>query len=280
MKAFTTTTLLILIGCATPQFKNNNQENASEAVTSFEYLENQNSKENAVSENTILPKETGFASWYGKELQGKPTASGELFDMHKYTAAHRTYPMGSLVLIKNNENGRKQLLRVNDRGPYVEGRIIDVSFAAARDLGFAEKGTAQVEIELIEKGKDNFLSKADIPAKNISESIYEPFEESDEENEFETNDNEIMSNNGEYVFIDGISPNGYTVQVGAFFSRANAEKFRMTMKTKYNKSSFIASRGKWHFVWLGDFSSKEKARAFFETLRKHGEDVYYRGKSS
>ena len=72
-------------------------------------------------------------------MQNKPTASGELYDLNKYTAAHRTLPMGTVVLVKCNETGKKQLVRVNDRGPYVEGRLIDVSYAAAGTLALLEK---------------------------------------------------------------------------------------------------------------------------------------------
>ena len=93
--------------------------------------------------------ETGIASWYGPGFHGKTTANGEAYDMHALTAAHRTLPMPSFVRVTNLENGRSAVLRVNDRGPYARGRIIDVSKRAAQLLGFQLKGTARVRVEVL-----------------------------------------------------------------------------------------------------------------------------------
>ena len=93
--------------------------------------------------------ELGRASWYGRTHNGRPTASGAPFDMNGMTAAHRVLPMGSRVRIDNLENGRSVVLTVNDRGPFVRGRIVDVSREAARQLGFAEQGTAQVRLTAV-----------------------------------------------------------------------------------------------------------------------------------
>lgn len=93
--------------------------------------------------------ETGVASWYGTEFHGKRTANGEVFDMNAPTAAHRTLPMPSLVRVTNLENGRSLDLRVNDRGPFVNNRIIDISRRGAQLLGFHGKGTAQVRVEIV-----------------------------------------------------------------------------------------------------------------------------------
>jgi rare lipoprotein A len=90
--------------------------------------------------------QVGRASWYGGEFDGRPTASGETFDMNALTAAHRTLPLGTWIEVTNLDNGRRAELRVNDRGPFVEGRILDVSRAAARRLGFLVGGTARVKI--------------------------------------------------------------------------------------------------------------------------------------
>ncbi len=92
----------------------------------------------------------GIASWYGPQFQGKRTASGEIFDMHKLTAAHRTLPLGTRVRVINLENGRSVIVRINDRGPFVKQRIIDLSYAAAKRLGFVHKGTAHVRLEVLE----------------------------------------------------------------------------------------------------------------------------------
>ncbi len=92
---------------------------------------------------------TGIASWYGEDFHGKYTANGEIFDLNALTAAHKTLPMPSIVQVTNLENGRSIQLRVNDRGPYVAGRIIDVSRRAAQLLGFEAQGTAKVEVKIL-----------------------------------------------------------------------------------------------------------------------------------
>ncbi len=93
--------------------------------------------------------ETGIASWYGSDFHGLTTANGETYDMNSLTAAHRTLPMPSAVQVTNLENGRSLVLRVNDRGPFARGRIIDVSRQAARMLGFERKGTAKVRVDIL-----------------------------------------------------------------------------------------------------------------------------------
>lgn len=95
------------------------------------------------------PYEVGTASWYGEYFQGKETASGEPFDMQALTAAHPTLPLGSFVRVTNLRNGRAVVVRINDRGPVVEGRIIDVSYNTARVLGFEERGLQTVRLDLV-----------------------------------------------------------------------------------------------------------------------------------
>jgi len=93
--------------------------------------------------------QTGEASWYGPGFKGKKTASGEIFDPAKFTAAHRTFPLGSRARVTHLASGKSIEVDINDRGPYVDGRIIDLSQAAARALGITENGTAMVKVELI-----------------------------------------------------------------------------------------------------------------------------------
>ena len=114
-----------------------------------------------VRERRIPPPETkiekresrgvqqGIASWYGADFHGKQTSSGEVYDMYQLTCAHNTLPLGTMVMVTNLENGRSVELKVNDRGPFVKGRIIDVSYAAARMLDMHEQGTAAVRVEVI-----------------------------------------------------------------------------------------------------------------------------------
>lgn len=94
----------------------------------------------------------GVASWYGGEFHGRPTSSGEIYDMYQLTCAHNTLPLGTIVMVTNLENGRSLELKVNDRGPFVKDRIIDVSYAAAQMLGMWAKGTALVKVEVISPG--------------------------------------------------------------------------------------------------------------------------------
>ena len=91
----------------------------------------------------------GIASWYGQDFHGKKTASGEVYDMYKLTAAHRTLPLGTRARIWNIENGRNCVVVINDRGPFIEGRILDLSYAAALELLLAEKGLGHVQIEIL-----------------------------------------------------------------------------------------------------------------------------------
>lgn len=93
----------------------------------------------------------GRASWYGKPFHGRQTANGEVYDQNDLTAAHQTLPLPSVVRVTNLENGRSLVLRINDRGPFVQGRIIDVSRRAAQLLKFHDKGTTRVRVEVLEK---------------------------------------------------------------------------------------------------------------------------------
>src|SRR5208282_1228979 len=95
------------------------------------------------------PYQIGTASWYGEYFVGKPTASGEDFDMYDMTAAHPTLPLGSYVRVTNLRNGRVVVVKINDRGPVVPGRIIDLSFGAAQVLQFEQRGLQRVRLDLV-----------------------------------------------------------------------------------------------------------------------------------
>jgi len=92
----------------------------------------------------------GVASWYGPHFHGRKTSNGEIYDMYSLTAAHKTLPIGSLVRVVNPRTNRGVIVRINDRGPFIDGREIDVSYGAARSLGFAHRGLARLRIELLE----------------------------------------------------------------------------------------------------------------------------------
>lgn len=103
-----------------------------------------------VPQKTAKPYQVGTASWYGEYFVGRPTASGEPFDMYDLTAAHPTLPLGSWVKVTNLRNGRSVVLRINDRGPVVPGRIIDVSYSAAQALHFKNRGLQRVRLDVIQ----------------------------------------------------------------------------------------------------------------------------------
>jgi rare lipoprotein A (peptidoglycan hydrolase) len=108
--------------------------------------------------NPTLPVKPGqtwecVSSWYGEGFDGLPTATGEIYDMYADTAAHRTLPLGSIVLVVNLRTNRSAVVRINDRGPYVDGRQLDVSYGVAQRLGFGEQGLAQVRLEVLEVPK-------------------------------------------------------------------------------------------------------------------------------
>jgi rare lipoprotein A len=94
-------------------------------------------------------KERGIASWYGDDFHGWVTASGEIYDMHMLTAAHRTLPLGTMVRVTNVVNGRHVVIRINDRGPYVNGRILDVSYGAAKRLNMLRDGISAIQLEVV-----------------------------------------------------------------------------------------------------------------------------------
>ena len=95
------------------------------------------------------PRETGVASWYGEDFQGNTTASGEVYDLNGLTAAHHTLPFGTTIRVTNLRNHKNILLRVNDRGPRLGKRLLDVSWAAAKRLGFVHSGTTRVRVEVV-----------------------------------------------------------------------------------------------------------------------------------
>lgn len=108
------------------------------------------------SKYKVLYVEEGIASYYSYEFHGRKTANGEIFDKDKPSAAHRTFPLGTIARVTNLKNGKSIILRINDRGPFKSGRIIDVSYAAAVQLDFVKEGTAKVRIEVLEYGDNKY----------------------------------------------------------------------------------------------------------------------------
>ncbi len=111
---------------------------------------------------TLVAAEDGVASWYGGKFHGRMTSSGERFNTYTLTAAHRTLPFGTIVKVTNLDNGKSVLVKINDRGPFVEGRIIDLSRAAAQKLGMIDTGVAKVSLQIVD-----FVSESDLYAIQV-----------------------------------------------------------------------------------------------------------------
>jgi rare lipoprotein A len=171
-------------------------------------------------------EEVGYASWYGAQHQGKRTASGEVYDMNQLTAAHRTLPFGTRLLVTNRDTSQSAEVRVNDRGPFVKGRILDVSYAAARQLGAVGAGTFPVRLRVIALPG----TRADGPAG------------------------------------DG----GFTVQVGAFTSRARAEALRETVGGDAVISESTVAGETLYRVRVGSFPDRTQATLIARSLTTRG----------
>jgi rare lipoprotein A len=137
-------------------------------------------------------EQTGYASWYGKKFHGRSTSNGERYDMFKMTAAHKTLPFGTHVVVTNQQNKKRTVVRINDRGPFVKGRIIDLSYSAAQEIDLVGPGVAKVH--LVALGRQVGTVKS---GKNTSNPI---------------------------VAIDDLDQGEFTIQVGAFLEKANANK--------------------------------------------------------
>ena len=119
-----------------------------------------NKKNYSDKKETYNPKKLvykGISSFYGPKFHGKLTANGEIFDMYGVTAAHKEFPFNTIMRVTNEKNGKSLIIRINDRGPYIDGRILDCSFGAAKKLGFISDGTTPVKIQIIEWGDGEYM---------------------------------------------------------------------------------------------------------------------------
>lgn len=142
---------------------------------------------------------SGIASWYGPNFHGKYTSNGEVYDMNDFTAAHKTWPMDTLVKVTNLDNDKTQVVRINDRGPFKDGRIIDCSYAAGKNLGLDKSGLAKVKIEAI-----GFNSKP-IKPTILNDNVY-------------IAQNSTINNNTKKILL-----NNFGIQVGAFKLKSGAD---------------------------------------------------------
>jgi len=141
--------LLILSCSVAPRY------NSTQSTTNSYNLESNSNKK--VDYKKYKKTYYGVSSWYGPNFHGKLTANGEVFDMYGVTAAHKKLPLNTVAKVTNTDNGKSVILRITDRGPFVKGRVLDCSMGAAKKLGFYTLGTANVKIEIIELGDNEYM---------------------------------------------------------------------------------------------------------------------------
>ncbi len=198
---------------------------------------------------TFAQIQTGKASFYADKFDGKPTASGEKYRHNKFTGAHKTLPFGTKVRITNVSNNESVEVTINDRGPYVEDRIIDLSKAAAEKLGFVSQGLAEVRLEVIDPGD----GKTSDPARTI--------------------DNVTVDEKEFYEFkIERSKPKGFAVQIGTYQELVNLMRLSDNLKSSYQKEVTVQVKiingMKYYSLLLGQFSSRQKAEVFRSELIK------------
>jgi len=199
--------------------------------------------------------QTGKASYYADKFEGHPTASGEKYKHSKLTAAHKSLPFGTLIRVTNLKNNLSVEVVVNDRGPYVEGRIVDLSKSAAEKLEFVNIGLADVKVEVIDAG----TGKVSDPARAIDHVVVD-------EKEF-------------YEFeIDRQNPKGFGLQIGTYQELVNLMRLAENLKSSYQKKVIVQVKilngVKYYSLILGQFSSREKAEDFKEEIKKKFPDTF------
>lgn len=183
--------------------------------------------------------QTGKASWYGKKFHGRKTANGETYDMYAMTAAHKTLPLGTWVRVDNLSNQKSAIVRVNDRGPFVTGRIIDLSYTAAEKIGVVGPGTAPVRVTALGRANQD-------PNLAIGPVTFTPVN-----------------------YIDG----NFTVQVGAFKDISNANRLKAKLEQRYNNAHIVSYndyRGLFYRVRVGKYTTLASAEDFEDQLLREG----------
>ncbi len=229
---------------------------------------------------------TGTASWYGTKFHGQATANGEAYDLYGMTAAHKTLPLPSYVRVTNLDNGKSVIVRVNDRGPFYSDRIIDLSFAAAKKLGYAESGTARVQVEGIDPHQWWAQQGRPVPlvlaqpqrasaltpvaqAEPASEPLVvqaEPYTPPPEQHAAAVLPSQIDSKKN-----DSLAASGLFLQVGAFANPDAAQLLKDKLSTIANAPVFISSvtlnQQILHRVRLGPINTQDEALQLQNSIR-------------
>ena len=219
----------------------------------------------------------GVASWYGPDFHGRKTSNGENYDMYDFTAAHKTLPFNTMLKVTNIKNSKTTIVRVNDRGPFVQNRLIDLSFSAAKDLDIINFGTALVKLEVVGFNREINFEKSE-EKQNLNSVIKPTTPEVEVETRVEIETKEIKTtkvvnlpeplveekskvvNNHK---IDDSIFNRFSIQIGAFKNLDGANKIKeqyYLVKNKYKAE--IKERDNMYKVWLTGFNSYEEADEF------------------
>jgi rare lipoprotein A len=222
-----------------------------------------------VPAKTLAPyRVRGVASWYGRKFHGQPTSSGERYDMYQLTAAHPTLPIPSYARVTNVTNGRSVIVRVNDRGPFLHARVIDLSYAAAYKLGYVEAGSALVEVETIMPG----MTVAAAPRRQTLGELTggEPRARTEPGAPPAPQATETRLN-GEPVAPVTVDAAGVFLQLGAFSTQDNAEAFRqhvVRMLPWLDRPVALQARDGVVRVQLGPYPDQIEALAVTERIRQ------------
>ena len=221
--------------------------------------------------------ETGVGSWYGLPFHGRATANGEVYDMNELTAAHKTLPMPTMVRVTNLENGRSMVLRVNDRGPFVNGRIIDVSRRAAQLLGFDVKGTAKVRVQAIAPDGDVILAEKPITTEEERAAVRSARREPVEVASLPAPDGIAKAPAAPRdlppaVTRQAVTPTELFVQAGAFTNRANAVRLgeRLSRLGPARITSVVIDGTEFFRVRIGPLADVEEADLMLDGVYRIG----------
>jgi len=220
----------------------------------------------------------GMASYYGGKFHGRKTASGEIFDTYKLTAAHRTLKFGTKVKVTNLKNNKSVVVKINDRGPFAHSRIIDVSQAAAQELGMMLSGTAKVEIEVvtdneIDKPNNNTDPKKDSVNTQINTSvIIKP-----DEPKKNPSDTSFVTGNTYSMWGTKKNPKGFGIQVGSYGDIDNAKELCKSLQQAGIQDSYIQvgwSEKRIYRVLVGAYEDEQAAEKQLQGIKKAGFDGY------
>jgi rare lipoprotein A len=219
-------------------------------------------------------KQRGFGSWYGKKFHGQKTSSGELYDMYQMTAAHPTLPLPSYARVTNLKNGRQVIVRVNDRGPFLSKRIIDLSYTAALKLGYIGQGSAELEVERLLPDEIQRMASAKQNRGSNSHSVATAALDSGAIDKATTPAAVHLTSVGPATPMSVINAaSGYYLQLGAYSQKANAEGARARLAQNWAADLpplEVAQQGTHHRIYGGPFASRQEAEAAARRLDLNG----------